>query len=389
MNVETVGNIDVDNSDQSDDDFTSENKKNRVKSKKRKRASNVQATTGAGGRVSERYKKCSVEDGTLSICDTSAHIADLNSESALGSQTSLAQIVQALLDNSTTITKKSKAISGDAINDDDEIVVISSEQYYCDKRARSTDDTPNQPSAKKKRPTAKNASGSKVDLESKSIAAVAEEWSCRVCTLLNTTTRATCEVCGSTRIGINSTTSTSIGNKIDTGFIRTLSVQSSGTPSGGFFERKGHNIATIPSDTPKSNKKPSGSSCIPDVGAIDSNDMHSSAVCEVERSDLAMDTKGAEGEGLGADSSPEPLPLLSALWGDTINPPRGWKSDVLELTGRRLGSKRKGKSLLLGELCLFPALLCLIFNLSYGCDYVRTEWRCSCSRGFGITNAWG
>ena len=37
------------------------------------------------------------------------------------------------------------------------------------------------------------------------------------------------------------------------------------------------------------------------------------------------------------------------LWGDIIVPPVGWVPDVLELTGRRLGNKRKGKNLLLGN----------------------------------------
>lgn len=41
---------------------------------------------------------------------------------------------------------------------------------------------------------------------------------------------------------------------------------------------------------------------------------------------------------------------LSSKWGNVISPSKNWGHVIVELTGRRIGDKRKGKNLLIGEL---------------------------------------
>ena len=344
----------ADDPDQSNDDSTSGGKHKRVKSKKRKRINNSQAKSVPGVSVSER------NEPNPTACGKSSDTTPLNTESMATpiSSSSLTEIVGALNDNSTMKVEKTMAAANATINGDDEIMVISSEQYYCDKRARMSVSTPKQMSSGSKKGlgtkrTSKKVEGSSkvVHPNKKSSNEMTAEWSCRICTLINTISRATCEVCGSTRIGVKTVSATlsSKESRRSTGSIDSFSVQTNSTPSAGLFLRKNSNVVSSPSCRPDDEYVKSDPCRIAHAQGNDTIDSEKrSTGCDMERSNLAMEKRADYIVDDNGDSSADPLPLLSTLWGDTITPPSGWKPDVLELTGRRLGSKRKGKSLLLG-----------------------------------------
>lgn len=251
---------------------------------------------------------------------------------------------------------------------------------------------------------------SNVNRTSNTIEIVSIEWTCKVCTLINDDSQQLCGACGAR----NADHSGSAAGTMKSG--------SAKKPITPLASSKDKNKKLVPINKLKFGTQPSKTSldAKQDVIVISDDDDDGSKNAVVATSTVAFTTEIAaasaskpkapvlkpvedvkptsiltahsavsqEDVGVIEQSSPILIDFtdssqssneLSTRWADVIDPPKGWGHLIVELTGRRIGDKRKGKNLLIGETSILCTLFLFIKMLIY-CIICRVGWRCGYCR---------
>jgi hypothetical protein len=216
----------------------------------------------------------------------------------------------------------------------------------------------------------------------------ATEWICKFCTLLNDGTRRVCDACGS-QCTLSSNKASKMQPKRKPDDVLVAEKTNKKTPvqlkfataTGGSVKtvNKKHEVvvisdddddvietgATILESKTASRTIPSPSTAVAsnhqrkDTDCIDVSTEESAPSASVSLSDLDILLQMPPIPIDMRDSSQTSNPL-SSKWGDVIVPSKNWGHIVVELTGRRIGDKRKGKNLLIGEQLLIDIMLHMI-----------------------------